>query len=188
MGLWLAPGLWAGGGCVLGRTGVARLLWSPILGPRVSLGRVPRLWGLSPLIDQRSSSPRLDAMPGRPEPGAGFVVMPVPNQTTSPVCHRRPRVAGAGRPERAWECGPWDVFAEVDLSAMSETVGPTLRRARLLSLSAETSNLSATKPSFFVHHFVDLNRPAFASMRRLTKPLSAGVYRKAAAGRRWFLG
>jgi hypothetical protein len=59
-----------------------------------------------------------------------------------------------GRAEQnALECGPWDGFAEVDLSAMSETVGPPLRRARLLSLSVETTNLSATKPSIFVHHF-----------------------------------
>jgi hypothetical protein len=73
--------------------------------------------------------------------------------------------------QNALECGTWDGFAEVDLSA--ETVGPPLRRARLLSLSVETTNLSATTVDF-CSPLLRLNRPVFASMRRLTKPFECG--------------
>jgi len=37
----------------------------------------------------------------------------------------------------------------------------------------ETTNPSATKPSTFVHHFVCVKRPSFASTRRLTSDLQA---------------
>jgi len=69
LGLWLATGLWAG--CVLGRAleESLRRSWRSVLGPRISLGRLPWLRGLSPLILIDRLNPVLAA--GKPEGDAG---------------------------------------------------------------------------------------------------------------------